>query len=140
MPASPLRRRARLAGGRERRFYVKASASEAARLEELAGRRGVSVPRLLVESTLAQTAAAAGPAAVPSAHPAVVTELLAVSRLLGRLGVNVNQLTRVANATATVQPGAAAALEAVARVTARLEVLLGDLAPARRRGAGGGSG
>jgi hypothetical protein len=64
----------------------------------------------------------------------VVNELLAVSRLLGRLGVNVNQLARLSNATGAVHPGAGAALEAVARVAARLEVLLGELAPAGRRG------
>jgi hypothetical protein len=135
----PRRRRTRLAGGRDRRFYVKASAAEAARLEELAGRRGVSVPRLLVEATL-DCELAAGPVVAPSAHPAVVSELLAVGRLLGKVGVNVNQIARATNATGAVQPGAGPALEAVTRAAGRLEVLLGELGPPGRRGVGRGSG
>jgi hypothetical protein len=132
------RRRTRLVGGRERRFYVKASGEEAERLEALATAAGVSVPRLLVEAALTggSRAAASSPAAEPRAHPAVVAELLTVGRLLGRIGTNVNQIARATNATREAQPETAAAMEAVERVAGRMDAVLDELRPTRRGSAG----
>ncbi|HEX3825681.1 MAG TPA: plasmid mobilization relaxosome protein MobC [Sporichthyaceae bacterium] len=125
------RRRANVAGGRDRRHYVKVSAGEEARLVELASARGITVARLLVESALAGGAESAGAAA------AVAAELAVLSRAVGRVGVNVNQIARVTNATGEVQDATTAALRAVEVVAARLGAVLAGLAgPGRRRVAG----
>lgn len=121
--AAVRRRRTRLAGGRERRFYVKASDAEAARLEELAAGAGLSVPRLLVESTLVGGRASVGERA------AVLAELVALSRAVGRVGVNVNQIARAKNSGES-PVGTADALAAVREVAARLSAVLAELDPA----------
>jgi hypothetical protein len=100
---------------------VKVTAEQEARLVELAAARGFTVARLLVEATLA------GGAGNSARDAMVVEELLAVGRLLGRVGVNVNQIARATNATAEVQPGTSAALEALTRVCARLERLISEM-------------
>jgi hypothetical protein len=61
----------------------------------------------------------------------MVDELLAIGRLLGRLGVNVNQIARVTNATGEQHPGPAAAMEAVVRVCTRIEALVTEMDTAR---------
>lgn len=117
------RRRRRLAGGRERRFYVKASEAEAQRLQELAAGAGVSVPRLLVESTLAGGRASAGERA------AVLAELVALSRAVGRVGVNVNQIARATNATGELPEQTEDTLAVVREVGARIAEVMAALDP-----------
>jgi hypothetical protein len=123
-PVRARRRRARLAGGRERRFYVKASDAEAERLLELAAGAGVSVPRLLVESTLAGGRGSVGERA------AVLAELVALSRALGRVGVNVNQIARATNATGEMHEQTVDTLAVVREVGERIAATLAVLDPA----------
>jgi hypothetical protein len=115
----PLRRQIRRAGARRDVVHkVKVSAEQEARLIERAAARGITVSRLLVESALAGGADAA------AARADLAGEMFRLTRLLGRVGLNVNQLAKVANATGTVPPEARHALDAMARASDRLTVLL----------------
>lgn len=97
------------------------TAGEERRLLLLAAERRVSVPRLLVESALSGGAGAA------AARDALAGELFAISRLLGKVGVNVNQMARATNSTHRLEPGLSAALDAVGRVCARIERALDEV-------------
>jgi hypothetical protein len=67
----------------------------------------------------------------------VAAELAVLSRAVGRVGVNVNQIARVTNATGEVHATTTAALRAVEAVAARLDAVLAGLdGPGRRRVAG----
>jgi hypothetical protein len=97
---------------------VKVTPEQEARLVELAAARGFTVARLFVEATLA------GGAVHAARDAAIVDEVLAVSRLLGRVGVNINQIARVTNATGEYQPGTDVAMAAMTRVAERIERLV----------------
>ncbi len=90
-----------------------------------AAERRITVARLLVESALAGGADAA------KAKSELAGELFRISRLLGKIGVNVNQIARATNATLEAQPQMAGALQAVGRVCARIESLLDDVEGSR---------
>ncbi len=105
---------------------VKVTPEQEQRLVARAEERGITVSRLLVESALAGGAEAAKTKAV------LAGELFGISRVLGRLGVNVNQIARATNATRRVQPEMAAALEATVRVCHRIEGFLDDVDGIRR--------
>jgi type IV pilus biogenesis protein CpaD/CtpE len=100
---------------------VKVTAEQEQRLQGLAAGRGITVARLLVESALAGGAESAG------ARAAVAAELAVAVRALGRVGVNVNQIARVTNATGEIQDGTAAALRAVEVAAAGVQTVLADL-------------
>jgi hypothetical protein len=122
------RRQVRAAGRvREHAHRVKVTAEQEARLVELAGARGITVARLLVESALS------GGAESAIQRAAVVTELSVLGTALGRVGVNLNQIARVTNATGEVQPATEATLAAVREVAARLEAVLDALDTTGRR-------
>jgi hypothetical protein len=107
---------------------VKVTVEQEERLQVLAAARGITVARLLVESALAGGADSAG------ARAAVAAELAVLSRGLGRVGVNVNQIARVTNATGEIQEGTAAALRAVEIAAARVQTVLAEVdSPARWR-------
>ncbi len=91
------------------------------RLLAAAAIRGISVSRLLVESALAGGADAAARKAE------LAGELFRVTRFLGRVGVNINQIARAANAGAELKADASAALRAISDVTRRIELLLDDV-------------
>jgi hypothetical protein len=76
---------------------------------------------LLVESALAGGADAAARKAE------LAGELFRVTRFLGRVGVNINQIARAANAGAELKADASAALRAISDVTRRIELLLDDV-------------
>lgn len=97
---------------------VRVSDEELAAIRREAARLGVTVQRLLVESALA------GRAHTATERHAQQDELSSVRRLVAAVGNNVNQLARVANATGRLPAQSAAALEAVARVMARLDAAL----------------
>jgi hypothetical protein len=110
---------------------VKVTVEQEERLQGLAAGRGITVARLLVESALAGGAESAG------ARAAVAAELAVAVRALGRVGVNVNQIARVTNATGEIQDGTAAALRAVeVAATGLREVVAGMDSPGPRRVAG----
>ena len=96
------------------------SQDQEARLADRANARGITVSRLLVESALAGGADAA------AARAHLAGEMFRVVRLLGRVGLNVNQLAKVANATGSLPPEVPAALAALERATERLTQLLSD--------------
>lgn len=100
---------------------VKVTAEQEARLVARAEERGITVARLLVESALAGGADAA------KLKSEMWGELFRNTRLLGKVGVNINQIAKVTNATGETQPETAAAMDAVSRVVARMEALLEDL-------------
>lgn len=103
-------RAANVAGGRPHRHVVKLSDAEQELLTARAEAVGVSVPRLLVETTLE-----AGRGEVGRAHAAAA--LLELDTLIRRLGNNVNQLTRYAHQERELPEGVAAALVAVTRAS-----------------------
>lgn len=87
----------------------------------LATARRITVARLLVESALAGGADAA------KAKAELAGELFRISRLLGKVGVNINQIARATNASLELQPGTGPAIQALGRVCARLDQLLDDV-------------
>jgi hypothetical protein len=103
---------------------VKVTVEQEARLVELAAARGITVARLLVESALS-----GGPESA-AARAGTVVELVALSRAVGRVGVNVNQLARAANATGEVQDATVDTLAVVREVVERLAVVLDGMDPA----------
>jgi len=105
---------------------VKVTPEQEQRLVARADERGITVSRLLVESALAGGAEAAKTKAV------LAGELFGISRLLGRLGVNVNQIAKATNSARRVQPETAAALDATVRVCHRIEGFLDDVDGLRR--------
>ncbi len=113
------RRRANAPGGR--RVYahqVKVTAEEEAVLTRLADRAGVSVPRLLVESTVAEDRVTA-----TDRHNTLVA-LFDLSRVLGGVANNLNQLAKHANATGEFPQGAFAVREQVRGLLPRVEETL----------------
>ena len=91
------RRRANVAGGRLYKHEVKVSPEEEAGLLLRANAQGVTIPRLLVESALAERA---GETATERREQ--LAELFRLHRMLAALGNNLNQIARAANADGTV--------------------------------------
>ena len=103
---------------RQFRHVVKVHPHVEEQLLLLAAPRGITISRLLVESALAGGADAA------RMRSELGAELFRVGQFLGKVGVNVNQIARATNATLETQPETVAAMVAVQRVCARLDVLL----------------
>lgn len=91
------RRRANVEGGRPYKHEVKVSPEEEAGLLLRANAQSVTIPRLLVESALAERA---GEAATERREQ--LAELFRLHRMLAALGNNLNQIARAANADGTV--------------------------------------
>ncbi len=104
-------RRENVDGGRRGRFVVKTDPGEELRLRTLAAAAGVSVPRLLVETTMAAHAGGGerGPLTMTERRQAAA-ELFQIARLLGGVANNVNQMARATNATGETQQDMAATL------------------------------
>ena len=96
-------------------------AQEEALLAQLAAAQRVSVPRLLVESTLA------GGGATAAQQRDAIVELFAVERLLAAVSNNVNQVARHANAGAEFPAEAHAVLDAVRRLVPRIDQVIDEL-------------
>ncbi|WP_425296021.1 plasmid mobilization protein [Nocardia cyriacigeorgica] len=101
-------RQANVAGGRPHTVKVKLTDAEQSELKSRAEQAGVSVPRLLVESTLESGQVEAG-----RAHAAL--QLLELDNQIRRIGANVNQLTRYAHQNREIAEGTVDALHAVVR-------------------------
>lgn len=122
----PARRQARRPGvRREITHKVKVSPEQEERLVAAAAARGVTVSRLLVESALA------GGADVAAARAHLSGELYRLVRLISRIGLNVNQLAKVGNATGSVPPEAPAAMNALSRTAGRIDGLLEEMGGVR---------
>lgn len=111
-------RQANVAGGRTRRCVVKLTDAEHEDLTAMASAVGMTVPRLLVESTLEREGVEGGAVA------AVREALLAFADLdveLRRVGNNLNQLTRYSHQDKDFAEGLEFALGAVVRVCLHLD-------------------
>lgn len=117
-------RQANVVGGRPKRFTVKTSPEQTAALERLAGERGMTVPRLLVSTTLR-------PSAMSALKRDDVTDLLDVVRYLGAISNNVNQLAKVANSTNELPEETAATMARVREVAMRMQLALDRMESAR---------
>lgn len=108
-------RRRRVPGGRPRRYEVRVTLEEDARLVALAERYRMSVPRLLY------TAAVSGGAEGVVARAEAVQELFAIERLLANIANNVNQVAKVANSTGEVAAQTQRLIDAVLSLVDRIE-------------------
>lgn len=116
------RRRANVAGGRKHSHRVLVTPEEEERLAARATAEGVTVPRLLIESALAEYGETA------SQRRALMVELFRVNRLLGSIANNVNQIARHANAGDEFPADAAAAVAAVRRICVRVDEVIAAVA------------
>lgn len=92
------RRRVRAMNPRDRRIVVKVNDEEFVQLTAMAEVQDISIPRLLMRSTFAGSSQSAAKLSV------LHTELRGAVRLLGRLGVLLNQIAAIANATGEMSP------------------------------------
>lgn len=122
-PARPRQaRRRRKAGGRRNQFLVKADDHEMQRLRKTAAAAGLTVPHLLISTTLAVMDDQRQVPAVD--RRTLAWEIETVRASLDAVGRNLNQLARVANATGQVPAELPATLHAVARRMGKVDALL----------------
>ncbi len=91
-------------------------------LQVMADEAGVSVPRLLVESTLSQSRGE--PAAE---RREVLAALFVVQRSVAAVGNNLNQIARAANATGEVDAGLGSLIEHLRGSMTRLDETIASL-------------
>lgn len=116
-------RRGNVEGGRPFKHEVWVSAEEEGELLALAAELGgVTVPRLLIESTLK-----AGTTGSPLEARAVLGELFPLHRLLAALSNNVNQMATVANTTGHVPAEFAATMAKVRETAERIDAAIDGL-------------
>ena len=113
------RRRARnVTGGRPFRHEVKVSEAEEAKLVVLAARHRVTIPRLLVTSTLERS-----DEITAADKRELLTELFVIHRLLGNMANNVNQIAKAVNSTGgEVPPQTNAVMSALRATVQRVNV------------------
>lgn len=126
-------RQRRAKGGRNNPIHVRVTDEELSRLQEKAGRFGVSVPNLLVTLALH-----GGGGSVLERH-AAYREIAALRVQLIRIGTNINQLAHWANANeGQLRPEMAPALVAAREAIQQTEAVMAALpvppvrAPSRR--------
>lgn len=124
------RRRRRVEGGRRHRHEVRVTPEEEGQLLALALRYRVSVPKLLIDSALADGATNA--AANASVRDELLAELFKAYRVLAGVATNVNQMAKATNATGEVQAEMSATLAAVRRTAERIDGLIDELGEAQR--------
>lgn len=114
----PTRRRRRAnasQGAREHRVVIKHSAEELATVRAMAAVQGISPPRLYVR------ALTTGDVEAAARLQRIRDELTATRRLLAAVSNNVNQIAAAANSTGQIGEDLAATLDAVRRVSARID-------------------
>ncbi len=116
------RRRANYVGGRQHRHEVRVSPEEEGMLLQLAAAQGITIPRLLVESALAQESGE-----TVSERRNAVAELFAVYRLLASVANNVNQIARIANTDRQVPVETGVVLDEVRAVARRVDAVIDEL-------------
>ena len=116
------RRRANVRGGRQHRHEVKVSPEEEAMLLQRARAHRVTIPRLLVESALAEEAGE-----TPTERRNAMAELFALHRLLAAISNNVNQMAKATNATGEVHAEMRSTLEAARRTAGRIDAAIDQL-------------
>lgn len=110
------RRRANAAGGRQHFHKVGVTPEEEGRLSRLALEQRVTIPRLLVESTLAVEAGE-----TVTERRNTVAKLFELHRLLAAISNNVNQIAKATNATGELQAETTATLVAVRHTAQRID-------------------
>lgn len=95
---------------------------EEAQLLRLAERERVSIPRLLVESTLAQRQGE-----TPTQRRDAITTLFALHRLLAGIANNVNQMTATLHSKGQLPPQTGEVLTAVRRTAERIDAAIDEL-------------
>lgn len=116
------RRQSNAAGGRSMRRVVKLTVEQNLALQLMADEAGVSVPRLLVESTLAQSRRETA-----TERRELITLLFQLQRGLAAAGNNVNQIARATNATGEIQGELDASLDHLRATVARIDEALESL-------------
>lgn len=121
-PRAERRRRANAPGGRQHKHEVKVTAEEEGRLLRLALAQRVTIPRLLVETTLASETGE-----TVTERRNAIGKLFELHRLLAAVSNNVNQIAKATNATGQRQPETDATLAAVRRVAERVDAAVDEL-------------
>lgn len=116
------KRQPNAAGGRSVRRVVKLTVEQNLALQMMADEAGVSVPRLLVESTLSQSR---GETATERRE--LITLLFQLQRGLAAAGNNVNQIARATNATGEIQNELDASLDHLRATVDRIDEALESL-------------
>ena len=116
------KRQANIGGGRKVVRQLKLSVVQDTALRVHADELGVSVQRLLVESTLS---AFAGETVTERRD--LLTALFQLQRGLAAVGNNINQIARAANATGEIQSELHASLEHLRATVARIDGTLESL-------------
>ncbi|MEV8241957.1 plasmid mobilization relaxosome protein MobC [Microbacterium testaceum] len=109
---------------RDRRYVVKVNADEDAKLQARAVVAGVTVPRLLFESGMNAHVETS------TERKQAIAELFAVSRTLGTVANNVNQLARFANTEGQFPAEAEAVASEYRQLSARIDETIRRLAGA----------
>ncbi|GAA2943587.1 plasmid mobilization relaxosome protein MobC [Glutamicibacter bergerei] len=109
-------------GGRSVRRVVKLTVEQDLALQVMAKEIDVSVPRLLVESTLAQSR---GETAAERRE--LITVLFMVQRSVAAVGNNLNQIARAANATGEVDAALGALIEHISGSMKNLDEAISSL-------------
>ncbi|GAA4108525.1 plasmid mobilization relaxosome protein MobC [Enteractinococcus coprophilus] len=108
---------------RSGRYVVKVNAEEQAALLRLAAHQNVSVQRVLVESALRPDTSVSR-----ADIQELITALFGLSRQISAVGVNLNQIAKVANATGEVPEDLMAALAGLRGLYFKTEHALDDVA------------
>lgn len=109
-------------GGRTVRRVVKLTVEQDLALQVMAEELGVSVPRLLVESTLSQSR---GETAAERRE--LITSLFIVQRSVAAVGNNLNEIARAANATGEIDPALDALIEHISGSMKSLDEAISSL-------------
>ena len=118
------RRRANVAGGRLKSHVVRVSDGEEAQLLVMA-KGEVTIPRLLVETTLASGGE------TPTEMRAAIAELFRVRRELTGMATNVNQIAHAVNIDGLLPVGTAATVARIKEVVDDVDAVIERLAAAR---------
>ena len=125
-PATPKkqlkrRRRANVPGGRPKSHVVRVSLEEEARLVVMAAGE-VTIPRLLVETTLANGQE------TPTELRAAIAELLRMRRELTGMATNINQIAHAVNIDGLLPVGSAATFARIKDVVDNVDAAIERLA------------
>lgn len=97
---------------------VKVTSTQELELRHRAAEQNVTVSRLMVEAALRDEPV---PTEVDPVTREAMAELFGLSRLLGKMSTNLNQIARATNATGEVQAATVTAADATRRVAGRID-------------------
>ena len=115
-------RRHRVEGGRQRQVKIRFTDAEYGAIAERALEARVSIPRLIVDSTLIRRNRV-------TASPALTAELAGLRRLVANLANNVNQIARKLNSGGVPDSSIPVTADALRRALSRLDAALSSFGP-----------